>query len=107
MKLANFYNNDASEQWFSEQYNKLSFHESLRQNNFQVIDRESLHQTVGDVEIPISLAKMTWGGRIPYPKEGCTNTHIARQMFDLTADMSRKCDNAHCSSFHRAIFEAR
>lgn len=87
MKLANFYDDDASEQWFSEQYNKLSVHESLLQKNFQIINRESLHQTVGELEVPISLAAMSWGGRIPYPKEGCTNTHIARQMYDLTADM--------------------
>ena len=87
MKLANFYDDEASEQWFSEEYNKLSVHESLRQKNFKIIDKESLRQSVGEVEVPISLAKMSWGGRVPGSKEGCNNTYIARQMFDLTADL--------------------
>lgn len=87
MKLANFYNDEASEQWFSEKYNKLSVHESLLKKSFQIINKESLSQTVGDVEIPISLMAMSWGGCVPCPKEGCTSTFIAGQMFDLTVDV--------------------
>jgi len=87
MKLTNFYDDDASTQWFSTRYNKLSVHESLLQRNYQIIDKETLRETVSDLEIPISMAKMSWGGRIACPKEGFTNTYIAKEMYDYTQDM--------------------
>jgi len=84
MKLADFYDDQASTQWFSERYRKLSVHESLLQKHFQVISEESLHNSMAEVEVPVSMVNMSWGDPMCCPKVPRSNTYIARQMYDLT-----------------------
>jgi len=83
MKLDKFHNPDASDDWFVKPYQKIPVHESLAQRGFKIIDKVSLQNNYGDIEIPATLTKVSWGSRIPRPIDGHINTFIAGQMNDL------------------------
>jgi len=87
MKLASLYDPDASSEWFSKKFRKMTVHDSLRQSDYQIVEKEFLQRDFGDVEIPLSLASMSWGGRIPRPAEGRSSTFIAKQMAYLKKDI--------------------
>lgn len=82
MKLANFYDTDASSEWFTKKFSKMEMavHDLLRQSDYQIVEKEMLQRDFGDVEIPLSLASMSWGGGIPRPAEGRCSTFIAKEM---------------------------
>lgn len=86
MKLTDYFNKDASTDWFSKPYRELSVHESLSNKNFKIIDRETLLRDSSHVEIPVSLEQLSWNSKIPRPKEDKINTYIAKELCDLKED---------------------
>jgi len=83
LNLDQLYNTDASESWFTKPYQKLSVHESLTQRGFKIVDRASLQNNYGDIEIPATMTEVSWGSLIPRPKVGKISTFVAGQMYDL------------------------
>lgn len=85
MKLSNFYNKDASEEWFTKRNGKRPcVHETLIERGFEVVGKEALHEYCAEPELPFSMMSFSWGGVAPSPQMGLKNTYLAKDASELS-----------------------
>ncbi len=83
VRLSEFYKDNASDQWFSTNYGKLSVHDDLRNRGYDVIEQNELDTLHSDLTAPFGIVDLPFKDSIPVPLKEFSNAFLSGRAFDL------------------------
>jgi len=76
LDVIDFYNDDASEKWFTTKYLKASIHAQLESNGHTIVDRLTLDSRYPELKAPVTTINLSYADKISTPLPGLVTTFI-------------------------------
>jgi len=83
LNVSRFYDENATDEWFTMVLREKSVHEKLISKGFTIIDRKTLNSDYSSFEAPVGITNLSYADSIPTPTPGFISTFMMGYSYQI------------------------